>query len=264
MAKFKELEISSWNEFEEVVFSYGIHIDNSSYWFCRGQTNKEWGLLPSISRIFETENEKKHIYDLEVRAVHDFKENSAYYTNDYARKSYSYMEWWPLMQHYSCPTRLIDWSLSPYIALYFAVSGQSEIDGALWLCNSQVLEEMAINKSGNYKDEKFSFATAPKAVYPLRSIVNFERLAAQQGVFTFATNPIDDQAEVISEVFDRFATNYFIKINIPSHLKYKFLLGLRAMDVTARTIFPGIDGVGKSTLELLKVRLHLMHHKGDF
>lgn len=44
-----------------------------------------------------------------------------------------------VMQHYSCPTRLLDWTLSPYVALYFAVEQSPESDGAVWFFPSSAL-----------------------------------------------------------------------------------------------------------------------------
>lgn len=37
-----------------------------------------------------------------------------------------------VLRHYGVPTRLLDWSLSPYVATYFAVSDQDDLDGELW------------------------------------------------------------------------------------------------------------------------------------
>jgi hypothetical protein len=42
-----------------------------------------------------------------------------------------------LMQHYKAPTRLLDWSYSPYLAAYFACSSNPNIDGAIWALNMQ-------------------------------------------------------------------------------------------------------------------------------
>lgn len=41
--------------------------------------------------------------------------------------------WYFLMQHYGCPTRLLDWTTSPLVALYFAVRNPNELDAAVWV-----------------------------------------------------------------------------------------------------------------------------------
>jgi hypothetical protein len=72
-------------------------------------------------------------------------------SNDYV------LNWWPLMRHYGAPTRLLDWSLSPYVALYFAVEEPWDEDGALWWYRANIAENLMVRKFGAaYKDHERS------------------------------------------------------------------------------------------------------------
>lgn len=80
-------------------------------WF-RGHAAEQWHLEPSLSRVGKL--------DLELQLIKQFKQNA----NQFLDRSPSMeWEWIFLMQHYGIPTRLLDWTENPLIAVYFAVCG---------------------------------------------------------------------------------------------------------------------------------------------
>jgi len=93
-------------------------------WF-RGQSDSEYKLLPTAFREKDKEGSIPR-YD-EAGALADFQ---AHYPEN--RQEYtSIIEWLTLMQHYGLPTRLLDWSRSIFVALYYAVQDHDK-DGALY------------------------------------------------------------------------------------------------------------------------------------
>jgi len=62
-------------------------------------------------------------------------------------------DWIFLMQHYRAPTRLLDWSESPLVALYFALVDklQEDSDGALWCMDPIALNRIANGTVANFE-----------------------------------------------------------------------------------------------------------------
>lgn len=97
--------------------------EEKALWF-RGQKNSSWGLSPKIWRSeYEDANEAE--MRLEFESVGTPLTQSG--------MAYGKWHWYFLMQHYRVPTRLLDWSTSPLVALYFAVSEESTSDRAVWI-----------------------------------------------------------------------------------------------------------------------------------
>lgn len=108
-------------------------------WF-RGQSDYSWGLVPSVQRK-DGMGKNYEQYISTNFMIHTMRLNSN------APQRYDRASWLTLMQHYGLPTRLLDWSESPLVALYFALSSNknAKTDAAVW-----VLNPMKLNKKVNY------------------------------------------------------------------------------------------------------------------
>lgn len=88
-------------------------------YFYRGESITEWNLRPSALRSDNTwDKESFYYHEIQARCPGEFK-NSSFLNNLVT------------MQHYGCPTRLLDITSSPLIALYFACESNQHRDGTV-------------------------------------------------------------------------------------------------------------------------------------
>lgn len=111
--------------------------DKPVVWF-RGQAVARWNLRPSIMR-------PPHSFDDELVLLKRFKQNAVPLVDAVPAGE---ADWLFLMQHHKVPTRLLDWTESPLVALYFAVGPSSEgrhdsKDAALWCLFPHSLNALA-------------------------------------------------------------------------------------------------------------------------
>ena len=167
------------------------------------------------------------------------------------------IHWWTVMQHYRAPTRLLDWTRSPFVALYFTCVGEQAEHGAVWAFNQDKLAHVVPGLRDLADKDQASYFWRFQ-VSPHLGVVDSkrpsERTNAQQGVFTVANTIVHHHQKFIEFLGVADHENDLVKIEIEASCKIEMLNRLREMNVHGSSLFPGIDGVGAMMRDLALIR----------
>ena len=111
-------------------------------WLCRGQSNVEHRLEPSIDRGKLKEMPRAQKIQLERKSIEILRSTARFFSSAGEQGALSDdIIALMVLRHYGVPTRLLDWSLSPFVATFFAVCGNAESNGAIWTFNEPLYEK---------------------------------------------------------------------------------------------------------------------------
>lgn len=260
----KQIKITSWLHFAEIA---GL-LDNGDPFFIpyafRGQSDYTWDLTPSLLRLLANKSiSEKEALNIESLAVDEFRSLAyVHLTNAELESTKSTFAWWSIMQHHGAPTRLLDWSASIYVAAYFAVISNQDKDGAVWLLHideaiARMNSKYGVTETPTTEPENintFLQEEVPPYILFIGRKCKSVRMISQQGFFSVSRSVLGYHGEILGDIFSvSESEEYFRKLIIPASLKRNFLIKLRRMNVTASSLYPGLDGVGRSISELIQM-----------
>ena len=211
-------KITSIKDYLQIVDSY-----NKNGQIYRGVRKASYQLIPSLGRYKEKSIARK--FNLLEKEKDSIRILETEYQQYFSTKMNNIWELLSLAQHHGLPTRLMDWSLSPLVALFFAVEKFQDEDAAIYILdNNSIWSDEKTLKEHDPFNISHPMIYLPNQISP--------RLKAQQGVFTIQPDiDIEFKAEGLRKIIiDKISINN-IKWNL-------FTYG-----ISTKGIYPDIDGL---------------------
>ena len=258
----------------------------------RGISNKEYMLIPAILRETHDigitindfiDNKKYTTYSSEKDILRDFISQACAYIKE--DPTQCLFKWAEYAQHYGVPTRFLDWTDNPLVALYFACKEdkpdykQKENEGiggkhaAVWMLHLHNYRRFANRDNNNDSSDqkkKFTIYEAINKIYEKEILFEYPlvyrpyyadlRMSAQSSMFMVwgrKEEPFDSffskdnrmRSNKDDDGSRGFGTKQFDEMIFDFHIfsdrKQPILRELDLCGINERTLFPGLDGTGR-------------------
>ncbi len=252
-----EIKPRDWGELQKCLFNYDIGLTAPgrfrSPFAYRGLSRNFKDITTSLMRIGGP------YQSLEPAILRNFRKYADIKKIDWD----SEWLWLSLAQHHGLPTRLLDWTYSPYVALHFATEDTSKPmeDGVIWCLNYQKIREFIPEELKNVMSDggfKFTVTQMEKAIVDLEDL---NKLDERYGTFLMFIEPPSLDSRIINQyaLFSLMSSSsallnewldehdkqgdLYQKIVISSELKWEIRDHLDQANINERILFPGLDGL---------------------
>lgn len=229
--------VLTWNDYKIWI---GDLARTKKNYYCRGHANEAWKLQTSFHREASRNGTTLLQYlDTVIPEVHYHISAVRDEIID-LRKEEEFGAFLALIQHHGFPTPLLDWTLSPYIAAYFAFKEvRDEFPGS---DNVKIYIFDYLEWTKSFQQVLNLRDTNVQHVSILRPYARFNpRIVPQQGAFT-VTNVDDMEVYIISRSAEAHKTFLYTAL-LSVKEKPNVLRELNLMGINEMTLFPSIDGI---------------------
>jgi hypothetical protein len=239
-----ELYHGSWNP--------SLQRFRSPYAF-RGASSAEHTLASSLLRLSA---ERADVRRVELALLRNFRK---YALSEVARQD-SIWDWLALGQHRGLPTRLLDWTYSPLVALHFATDDPNTFnrDGVVWCVNFVEANKQLPPRLRRILDHEASDTFTVEMLGEFRSLKQFDALRRDPFVVFMEPPAVDrrilNQLALFSLMssptarLDQWLERHpklCRKVHVPAKLKWEIRDSLDQANVNERVLFPGLDGLSR-------------------
>lgn len=267
----KDVEPSTWDECLKMLLSLGS--DDMLY---RGHVCFDWnlsstleralleqakrfddrkyGLMNSMSADSATENWAS---DVERVLMLRFRQQALRFDIPELPPLWDRLGWWEVMQHHRAPTRLIDWTTSPFIGLWFAVQDHNKGDMALWVYSRNTaslnlvkarakiesIEDYELLDGRQLQNMLVQFAITgdwTPVLIPIRPR-QFQRAVAQQSVLT-----VSQSISVARHADWGIRKEIATRIRLKEDWKSDIQAACQSMGLSRVSLFRDLDSLGAS------------------
>jgi hypothetical protein len=245
--------VGSWIELAQELYEIpktSFHRHRSDFVY-RGVADKGWGLETSLMRL------GGDFVNVERPLLRSFKK----YAKPGAIPAESVWVRLSVAQHHGLPTRVLDWTVSPKVAVHFATSEEDHYDkdAAVWCVNVDKARSLLPPTLRKVLRAEYAYLFSVEMLEFLPSLEKFDQLARVRPFVLFFEPPsLDDrivnQGAIMSVMpgasldLRELLKNHpdlYRRIIIPKELKWEVRDKLDQDNVTERMLFPGLDGLSR-------------------
>ncbi|WP_415905568.1 FRG domain-containing protein [Neptuniibacter sp. QD48_55] len=253
--------LETWEQFHDVVKNYRVDEDGVEYVF-RGQHNYEWELQPTLDRMSPGAIQE----DIARKQLRNFRLSIRGRVDNAVLSESDDEELWAIGQHHGLATPLLDWSLAPYVSLFFAFVNEdppSWVDNkgnptnysrVIYILNKTFIEDLVETDESCPLEEGY-----PKIVEPSKD--DHGRLVNQAGLFTIAPYGETLESALLKALVDsdvdvdnpEEVSKYICKLHLPNSAEFRrdCLRHLRKMNIHHASLFPDVIGASGYCNELI-------------
>lgn len=249
-------DVRSWTDILEALYegSWNAQLKRFRSPFAfRGLSRSDHALSSALVRLADNRADAAR---LEMALLRNFKK----YAHEHGVRAGSIWNWLALGQHRGLPTRLLDWTYSPLVALHFATENPNDfdVDGIVWCVNfveankrlparlkrileqdgSETLTVDMLESFGSLRSfdalarDPFLVFLEPPAIDP--------RILNQFALFSLMSSPTADM-----ELWLERHPELCRKVVVPARLKWEIRDKLDQANINERILFPDLDGLSR-------------------
>jgi hypothetical protein len=238
--------ISSWRELDDAVAALGAGRVHAPWGF-RGLARSGYSNVSSLARLGED------FPPLERHLIRNFQKYA-----HRERPGPTVWDWLSLAQHHGLPTRLLDWTFSPFVAAHFATATSPEHEAVMWAvdCEAAHAELPPELRAALEAEGALVFTTELLAAHA-PNLDALDRLGEEAPFVLFFEPPslderIINQSAVLSTLSDpRAGMDDWLEAHpgaacawrIPPDAKAEIRERLDQGNITERVLMPGLDGL---------------------
>ncbi len=251
----EDIRVRDWNDLNRRLFdnTWNENLQRfRSDFVYRGMSDRNHTLRTSLIRL------GGQLGEVEGHLLRNFRK----YARQDAVQTQSVWDWLAVAAHHGLPTRLLDWTYSPYVALHFMTQDlrRFDHDGIIWCVNYVEVHKLLPPRLRRIllreRSNAFTVEMLAEAVPSLGGLQKMsrhdfalfleppsldQRIVNQFALFSMMSSP----SARLDEWLLRRSARLVRRIIVPSGLKWEVRDKLDQANITERVLFPGLDGLSR-------------------